>query len=370
MLTGDDSIDRLGPRGVLLHPGAPKAATTAIQSCLSALRPVLRERGVLYPGKQMNHVSASRSVVGASTSDRGAVDDARLWATLCRAVSRHDGRVVVSSELLAVCDASSAQRVVRELGERRVRVVLTLRPLDRVVPSAWQESVKAGGRTPFEDWAAAVTRRPGRAGTDDAGRFWVVHDQARFVSTWIDVVGPDKVTVAVLDPDRPGAVFDIFERLIGLPAGTLDPTVATLRNRSLTWPEAEVIRAYNELAEIPGEFERVADLLSSDIVHALLEHRTPPADETRLELPPSMVEGLVGFCTDAVERIRASGAHVEGDLTALIPEVRDTPRSPTAPSTTAVDIAAHLLRAQHAHIRPQRAARRSTAEDSGSDERP
>ncbi|MEN9823631.1 MAG: hypothetical protein RLZ04_2057, partial [Actinomycetota bacterium] len=50
----------IGPHGVLLHPGAPKAATTAIQSCLAALRDRLWNDGLVYPGTELNHIAASR----------------------------------------------------------------------------------------------------------------------------------------------------------------------------------------------------------------------------------------------------------------------------------------------------------------------
>lgn len=350
-----------GGRGVLLHPGAPKAATTAIQSCLAARRPLLREQGVLYPGKEMNHISASRSVIGVSHSDDGARTDAELWSRVCRSIRRHDGQAVVSSEAFAVCDAPLAHRVVEDLGAERVHAVLTLRALDRVVPSAWQESVKLGGRIPFPEWAAAVVAEPGRMGTDDSGRFWIVHDQARFVSTWVEAVGADRVTVVVLAPDHPQLVFDTFETLLDVTPGTLDPAAATLSNRSLTWPEAEVVRAYNDLAEIPGELEGIPDLLARRVLFQLLEDRTPPADETRVALPADMAEQLVDISSRAIDAIAASGARVIGDLDVLRVRPDRAPATLTSPAAAAFDISAHLLRAQHLVIRRLRARRSSVA---------
>lgn len=346
----------IGPRGVLLHPGAPKAATTAVQSCLAALRSQLWADGLVYPGTELNHIAASRGALEMPNIPHEAAKDARKWANLQRTVSRHDGRAIVSSELLAVCNDQRAATVVEALGGERVHVVLTLRSLASVVPSAWQESVKAGSREPFGRFVEAVLERQGEPGTDPAGRFWAVHQQARFVRRWADTVGPERVTVVPIDPTHPDAVFAAFEHLIGLAPGTLDPTLATHANRSLTWAEAEAVRAFNTLVEMPGEFQNVGEMLPPHVVSILVESRRPPTDEPRAMLTAEATERLVPFATAMVDDIRAIGVRVIGNLDALLPIVERDITPPSEPTSAPFDVVAHLLRSQREFVRRTHAA--------------
>jgi len=362
----------IGPHGVLLHPGAPKAATTAVQSCLAALRQQLWDDGLVYPGNDLNHVAASRAALGMPNIPHEAARDAKKWAGLQRTVTRHEGRAIVSSELLAVCSDEKAAAVVAALGGERVHVVLTLRSLSAVVPSAWQEGVKAGSTKRFGPFVQEVLANGGTAGRDLAGRFWTVHHQARFVQRWADVVGPDRVTVLPLDPARPDAVFRAFETLIGLRPGTLDSSLATHTNRSLTWAEAEAVRSFNSLVDLPGEFENVGEMLPPQVVSILVESRRPPADEPRATLSPQAVDALVPLATAMTEAIRASGVRVMGDLDLLIPVVDDALVVPAEPTAAPFDVVAHLLRSQRDFVRrSQQAAlaRRATDRQARRDKR-
>lgn len=341
----------IGPHGVLLHPGAPKAATTAIQSCLAAVRSRLWDDGLVYPGNELNHIAASRAALGMPNIPHEAAKDAKKWANLQRTVTRHEGRAIVSSELLAVCNQERIATVVEALGGDRVHVVLTLRSLGAVVPSAWQESIKAGGREPFGRFVEAVLERQGEAGTDPAGRFWTVHQQARLVQRWADVVGPERVTVVPLDPTRTDDVFAAFEYLIGLAPGTLDPSLATHTNRSLTWAEAEAVRSFNTLVGMPGEFENVGEMLPPQVVSILVESRRPPADEPRATLSPQDVEALIPLATAMTDAIRESGVRVIGDLDLLVPTVDPDAVVPVEPTSAPFDVVAHLLRSQREFVR-------------------
>jgi hypothetical protein len=223
--------------------------------------------------------------------------------------------------------------------------------------------VKAGSREPFGRFVDDVLERQGEAGTDPAGRFWTVHQQARMVRHWTSAVGPERVTVVPLDPARPDDVFAAFEQLIGLPTGMLDPALATHANRSLTWAEAEAVRSFNTLVDMPGEFQNVGEMLSPQVVSILVESRRPPADEVRASLSPEAVERLVPLATAMTDEIRSSGVRVVGDLDRLIPVVEHGATTPTEPTSAPFDVVAHLLRSQREFVRRNQAtaAERKTA---------
>ena len=68
------------------------------------------------------------------------------WERLVEQVtSAADKRVIVSSEGFADATVVTARRAVRELGESRVHVVVTLRPLTKLMPSQWSNMCATGG---------------------------------------------------------------------------------------------------------------------------------------------------------------------------------------------------------------------------------
>ena len=109
-----------------------------------------------------------------------------------------------------------------------------------ILTSQWAQYVADGMGAPFESWLRAML-------TPDNQRFspsfWVRHRHDALVARWAKVVGPERVSVVVVDAER-GAVLRAFERLLGLAEGTLVAD-SDLANRSLTLPETEAVRAFN-----------------------------------------------------------------------------------------------------------------------------
>jgi hypothetical protein len=308
---------RLGDDGLLLHIGVPKTGTTALQSCLAACRPSLARAAVAYPGTAHNHVPAVRFALGWPATPEQLPRDQKRWRSLVRDVHRHHGRVIVSAESLAVADASRAGAIIDELARSHVEVVVTLRPLAKVLPSAWQEDVKAGLRTPFHQWLEEICRGPA-ADSEAPVPFWVVQDHGAVVERWSQVVGPEHLTVVVVDSADPNSVFRRFEQLIGLAADTLQPDLGDRRNRSMTAAESEVLVRLNERLDGPGAFVARQRTIPPRAIWHLLDNRTPGPDEARLRVTPSAIEQIRPISEDAVRRIRAVGANVIGDLEHLV----------------------------------------------------
>lgn len=337
---------RLGARGMLIHIGVPKTGTTALQSCLAASREVLAAAGIAYPGTRHNHVPAVRYPLGWPASPEQIPHDERRWNALVRDAARHDGPIVVSAESLAVADQDRAAAILGRFDRDPVEVVVTLRSLDRVLPSAWQEDVKAGLRTPFVEWADDIARGPSVA---DPATLWVTQDHAAVVRRWAEVVGADNVTVVVIDSARPDAMFATFASLLGLPAGALVPERADRRNRSLTAPEAEMLVRLNELMETPGAYVTRRRPIPPRALWHLLDHRVPDAAEPRIAVPGDLVDRLIPIARESVSQIESMGVRVIGDLERLVPERRQSlvgsaiPDPAPAVSIDAVSIEAAAL---------------------------
>jgi hypothetical protein len=334
----------LADREVLLHIGVHKTGTTAIQAALAAARPELRQQGVLYAGDTGSHFHAAASVVGRRLGwdDGGRVIDISRWEDLAEEARSAPGKVVLSSEVFCEATHEVAQRIATDLRPDRLRVLVTLRPLEHLLPSNWQQYVKTGLATPYDDWLRAILK--GTEATGGTPSFWKRNDHGDLVRKWVDVVGPERVGVLVVDTSRPASLYESFDEIIGLSTGTLHKDESAASNRSLTASEVEVIRRLN--VEIRGSMDyRVYHrLFRHGGLLELVEKRRPPADEPRLITPAWAVSRARELSAEAVETIKSTGAVVFGELSALVPDSPLPTEVAPQPDTVADEVVVRLLR--------------------------
>ncbi|MET7654731.1 MULTISPECIES: hypothetical protein [unclassified Streptomyces] len=228
----------------LLHIGPHKTGTTAIQGALFAAKEKLPAYGVTYPAQSRHPMQA----VLAACSRTGMIGDAtpteRHWTRLLDQVNA-TGRStsVISSEFFADApDDAAIERIVEQLGGDRVHVLVTLRPLVRIMPSQWQQYVQNGLRMGYEEWLEHMLRKAPYEEPNPGFRRRHRHD--RLVKRWVRVVGAERVTVVVVDDRDRGGLLRTFEELLGLPAN-LQPVPDTA-NRSLTFTETEMLRTLDK----------------------------------------------------------------------------------------------------------------------------
>ena len=305
--------------GLLLHVGPHKTGTTAVQSAFVGARDRLAEFGVVYPGTTPAPHGAVMSRLGTPRgwNDSVAPGPIEAWDQLCVETRTADGTVVVSSEALCHATQEQAAAIPGELRRAPARVVITLRPLEQILPSAWQEYVKSGWTTPFDEFLRYVLETPDSP-DNPTPTFWMRHDHGRLVERWTAVHGPDDVMVVVGDPRQPRLLLDVFEDAVGLPRGQLavgrGPT-----NRSLTLVEAELLRQINSRAHGRIPWNQFNRLLRLGGTARLVEDRVPPIDEPPLRLPVWAIERAREHGQRAIEVIGASGARIVGDLGQLAP---------------------------------------------------
>ena len=119
-----------------------------------------------------------------------------------------------------------------------------MRNFSSVLPSLWQQYVKSGHQHDFEEFLARRLTSD-LDSPDDMAR----HDQAALVSRWVDVFGPENVTVIVVDKGEPQQVPSSFETSLGLPPGMLyEPDLrGESLNRPLSVHEASLVLTVNRL---------------------------------------------------------------------------------------------------------------------------
>ncbi|MFT4110392.1 hypothetical protein [Propionicimonas sp.] len=300
-------MTELPPGARLFHVGPPKTGTTALQAAAAARRTQLLAHGVRYPGTSRNHRLAVAAFLGRGTGWGGGrrAPSMRHWFELVGELAAEgERRTWFGHEYAAHADPGQIGRFANALGPS-LEVVITLRGFAGMLPSIWQEHLKLnGGRRAFEPWLRSVLC-PGEAG----GRR-DRYDHVAMLERWIAGAGRGKVSVVVLDPADQGFAFRAFEGLLGLPAGLLDGTPGG-SNRSLSAPEAELLRRLNQLTRREGlpwpDHER---LVVRGGVDRLL---ASPAPGQRVELPEWAVPLANREGERIAEAVAASGVRVIGD---------------------------------------------------------
>jgi hypothetical protein len=231
----------LPERAVLVHIGPYKTGTTAIQTSLHEHRATLLEHGITYPGAYHRQMRPSWALLGRSRVGEPPVPE-REWDAMVEEARAAPGRVVISSEDFASARPPHVRRLVDDLGADRVHVLIVARRLDKLLPSAWQERVKSVNETrTYDEWLREVL---GTARDGDAARtFWHNHGLRTLVERWTAALPPERVIVLVNDEDDRRLQAAAFERLLGLPDGSLTP--GPHANTSLSMERIELCRQVN-----------------------------------------------------------------------------------------------------------------------------
>ncbi len=302
---------------VLLHIGAFKTGTTALQHALFNSRENLLKHGVLHAGHGRNPIQAVLALRGSAAVavGHGQPSEQAGRNLAAQVADAADHRVVVSSEFLSDARPEAASRLVSELGGDRVHVVATVRPLSKILPSQWQQYVTNRMTVPYEEWLDAMLRQPPYK--QPTPGFWNRHAIDDLVGRWSELVGPDRVTLMVVDESDRTWVLRRFEELLALPTGLLelDPKAS---NRSMSFAEAELMRRLGEEALARGWPDEVyRKVVAVGVGRHLRSQDRVVWDDSSIATPQWALDRAAEIGCAAAEKIAASGVRVVGDLSAL-----------------------------------------------------
>jgi len=313
----------LPPGTRLLHIGPHKTGTTALQVALAKARTELESQGVRYLWggvRQTNANLAAQALAGKPSrkfSDEIAVP-LWHWENLLEKVRTSEGlRIMVSGEEFCNISDAAISNAIQAFGHDRTKILVTLRPLEKILSSQWQQYIQFGAVTEgFEAWlkqvlAPTVTDRL-------IQEFWVRHRHDHLVARWGKAVGMENVICLALNPRDHGLLFRSVEGLLGLRESTLVDD-GRLINRSITAPEAEAIRSM---------YGRLQDLGLSDLSRhirymvspsELIKRNRVPVGEAKIELPKWALERAREISAEMAQNIARSGARIIGNINDLTP---------------------------------------------------
>jgi hypothetical protein len=294
----------------VIHIGAPKCGSTALQEAFHANRVALRAEGVHYIGQQVHWINAAKAAVGVADRITREVPNRSEWQKLLAEVARvSDGTALISSEWFAGAPDERVRAITADLDPSRLQAVLVIRPLTSTLPSAWQQSLKLGQREGFTQWLEAILRHPDEP---RGQRVWGKHRYDQIVQRWGAALGADRLTVIVADENDPAFIFTAFGELLGLSKRAL--AASTKRtNPSLSAFEADTLAELNRLyfenggtlTQYRGEVLRTFDGYVNSVRRGTVEKSAIPAQH---------LEEVRQLNREIAAGIQASGCRVIGDL--------------------------------------------------------
>ncbi|MBM0124423.1 hypothetical protein [Pimelobacter simplex] len=324
----------------LVHIGPYKTGTTAMQGALWEARDALAEHGVAYPGELAHEMNAAMAVALGRVDPGKDVEAFReRWYAMVAAMQAARPRVgVLSSEVYCEATDDGARTLLDVLGPQ-THVVITVRPIVRLLGSQWQQYGQNVPVPSYDDWLRAILAQ---AEDPDGGTvtpsFWQRHRHDRLVERWVRLVGGDRVTVIVVDDRDHRGLPAAFEGLLGLPEGLLRPP-ADKTNRSLTFAEATLMQELVErTSRAPWTSADHGRFIRFGAARGLQAAPPDPAAE-RLLTPGWAVDRALEVGAGMAQRIGVSGARVVGDLGLLSDRALAPAEGENAP-VTAIDPAA------------------------------
>lgn len=314
-------------RRVFLHCGTAKSGTTYLQDLWWRHRDELRERGLLLPGTALrDHFHAAALVKGMDVIvDELGPGDRRVWQRLVDETRSWSGDVLISHEHFSDSSAAAAAAALADLASAadEVHLVVTVRDLGRVLPSAWQQRVKQGARQPYGRFLATVRR-----GRDDQ-KFWRYQDVPGILERWAADLRPERVHLVVVPPS--GAPRDELwlrtATVLGVDVEGLD-TDPRLPNDSLGIVEAELLRRVNTIVPRQRRSVALTRLTKGAFARDLLAGSAP---QESFVLPVKHAGWVRERSERMVATLRAGSYDVVGDLDDLLPA---DPRSGRTPDQT------------------------------------
>lgn len=322
-----DQVPPLAAGTRLLHIGPHKTGTTSLQNSIRANREEILRQGVYYgaPEGRLASNRIARSLLRLPFKNPNEVVDYGEWEDqVARVKASGAPRVIVSGEEFSFCEKREIQTLLDDLGRDRVHVVVTARPLAKVLPSQWQLDLRGSfTSSSFEEWLGWTLRPRGvRRIAQLIGvphPFWFRHRHDQLARRWADAIGADRVSVVVVDDRDHRVLLSAFEHLLGLSSGTLQP-VDGKSNPSLTAQEiAIILRLQKKMQE--RELLFVERVRSRQIQRRLLAIRERRATDQKITLPQWAVPEVTQVSRRIYDGLMDSGVRIIGDPTLLL-EVR------------------------------------------------
>ncbi len=303
-------------RRVYIHVGLPKTGTSYLQKTLWASQDRLSRAGVLVPGEnQQFQRHAVWDLLGRRLRGVDQPEVPGSWQALLASVQTWQGeQVVLSEEFLVHAGPGVPQRLVKDFQPAEVHIVVTVRDLERVLGSMWQQNLAKARSWCWPEFVAAV--RDPEHGPPTAGvAFWLRYDLRRVLAIWAEAVPADRIHIVVVPPagSSPTVLLERFAVAADLNVRALTPPHKEV-NTALGLVEAELLRRLN--SNLDGRLNERQYRHVVGLLKPVLRRRR--GSNAAITLPRGERNWVAEASRELVEYLRGSPYDVVGDLDELL----------------------------------------------------
>ena len=329
---------------VYLHVGFHKTGTTAIQEALFTHSDQLRILGINYATKKgkANHREAwALSERYWGWKKRGGEQTSIVeWQKRVKNLKAQKIDSVVSSEFFSEINDDQLNLMANDLKDFEVEIIFTIRPLAKLLGSSYQQYLKYGIKASYEEWLEDIfhnSEKPKFTPT-----FWKRHRHEEVMSRWANAFGNQKIHLVVVDESEPDLLYDSFNKILKLPAGTLKEVKGLGSNRSLNYPEIALLLAINKAFPKDRAWSDYEVFIREGSIRHLTNQIQLAGLGTKLLTPQWAVDEAAKLSSNSIAKINDLGIIIYGDLNKL--SSTEIPIGPNGEiSEISIDIAVNAL---------------------------
>jgi hypothetical protein len=304
---------------VFIHVGFHKTGTTAIQESLFTHADQLRVLGINYAtnkGKANHREAWALSERYWGWKKRGGEKTSIVeWNKRVKNIRAQKIDSVISSEFFSELNENQLNRMATDLKDFDVKVIFTIRPLAKLLGSSYQQYLKYGIKASYEEWLDDIfhnSEKPKFTPT-----FWKRHRHDEVISRWANAFGNKKIHLVVVDESEPDFLYEAFNMILNLPAGTLKKVQGLGSNRSLNYPEVALLLAINKAFPKDRAWNDYEVFIREGSIRHLTNQIPLAGLGTKLLTPQWAVDESAKLASQSIERITDLGIKIYGDLDKL-----------------------------------------------------
>ena len=309
-------------RKLVIHAGFHKTGTTALQHSLSASESALRSQGWSYPvlshGKSQSDSALALAKRGWGWKGGGSKPiPMKTWDRLVARINRDSSNSVISSEFFSEIQLADIERIKTAFPKHEVHIVFTIRALDALFPSNFQQALKGGSDLSYEDWLERILDdyQKGKRSS-----FWRRNQHALVIGQWARVFGSEKVTLITSDVQNQSALYERFETLLGLKPDSLVRESSTGLNRGLLLDEISLILEVNRNYPKSGRWNEYQTFIKHGVIDNLTSSPAGQVEDTnRLRTPEKFAKQINEIAKFELALLRDLDVDVLGSFAELEP---------------------------------------------------
>lgn len=309
-------------RKLVIHAGFHKTGTTALQHSLSASESALRSQGWNYPvlshGNSQSDSALALAKRGWGWKGGGSKSiPMKTWDRLVTRINRDSGNSVISSEFFSELQLADIEKIKTAFPKHEVEIVFTVRALDALFPSNFQQALKGGSDLSYEDWLERIL--------DDYQKrrrssFWRRNQHALVIERWAGVFGNKQITLITSDVQNQSALYERFETLLSLKPDSLVRESSTGLNRGLLLDEISLILSVNRNYPKNGRWNEYQTFIKHGVIDNLT---SSPAgnvkEDNRLRTPAKFAKQISEIAKNELANLRDLDVDVLGSFDELEP---------------------------------------------------